>query len=163
MSKLTGKEIIEILEDNEVTVESFAFDDLEVPDSFKGSEEVQRGINEHNTAYRQFLNYGRDLAWKDKQTDPEFIRLKEVYRSIPNPHNRLVKEWLESLGIGEMQEVKQYGGEGQGDTWYSVKYFPDHDVHIRTDGFYSSYNGIDFYDGFGEEVKPVDKVVTFYE
>lgn len=73
------------------------------------------------------------------------------------------KEWLDSLGIGEIEEVEQYGGEGQGDTWYSVKYFPKHDVYIRTDGFYSSYNGTDFYDGYGEEVKPVQKTIVVYE
>lgn len=73
------------------------------------------------------------------------------------------KEWLDSLGIGEIEEVEQYGGEGQGDTWYSVKYFKDHDVYIRTDGYYSSYNGTDFDEGYGYEVKPTEKTITVYE
>jgi hypothetical protein len=65
--------------------------------------------------------------------------------------------------IGEWEEIEQYGGEGQGETWYSVKFFKDHDVYIRTDGFYSSYNGTDFEEGFGEEVKPKLKTITVYE
>lgn len=30
--------------------------------------------------------------------------------------------------LGVMKEVERVGGEGEGDTWYSVKYFQDHDV-----------------------------------
>lgn len=67
------------------------------------------------------------------------------------------------LGLGEIEEVDNYGGEGQGDTWYTVRYFKDHDVYIKTNGFYSSYNGTDFDYGFGEEVKPVEKTITVYE
>lgn len=66
-------------------------------------------------------------------------------------------------GVGEFKEVKQYGGEGQGDTWYSVKYFKDHDVYIRTEGYYQSHYGTDFHYGYGEEVKPVQKTITVYE
>ncbi len=69
----------------------------------------------------------------------------------------------EELGFGEFDEVDQYGGEGQGDTWYSVKYFPKFDLYIRTDGFHSSYNGVEFYDGYGEEVRPAQKTITVYE
>ena len=72
-------------------------------------------------------------------------------------------ECLKQLGLGEIEEVEQRGGEGQGDRWYTIKYFKDHDVYIKTKGFYSSYNGTDFYYGFGEEVKPTQKTVTVYE
>lgn len=66
-------------------------------------------------------------------------------------------------GVGEWKEVSQYGGEGQGEDWYSVKHFEDHDVYIKTDGYYSSYNGTDFDNGYGEEVRPVQKTITVYE
>ena len=67
--------------------------------------------------------------------------------------------------LGESDEVEQYGGEGKGETWYSVKYFKDHDVYIRVDGWYSSYNGTDFWDGWDccKEVRPTQRMVTFYE
>lgn len=65
--------------------------------------------------------------------------------------------------VGEWEEIEQVGGEGEGETWYSVKFFKDHDVYIRTDGFYSSYNGTDFDDGYGDEVRPKLKTITIYE
>lgn len=67
--------------------------------------------------------------------------------------------------LGEMVEIEQVGGEGQGSYWYSVKHFVAHDVYMKVTGYYSSYNGTDFDDEWGccEEVKPVSKMVTFYE
>ncbi len=97
MNKLTGQEILKIIEDTEASIEEFAYGDFK------------------------------------------------------------------SDGVGEWTEVSQKGGEGQGEEWYSVKYFKDHDVYIRTDGFYSSYDGTYFDDGYGKEVKPTQRVVTFYE
>lgn len=69
----------------------------------------------------------------------------------------------EDLGLGKVKVVDKYGGPDKGSTWYKVQYFVEHDVYIRTDGWYSSYDGTYFDDGYGSEVKPVDKVVTFYE
>lgn len=69
----------------------------------------------------------------------------------------------EELGLGEIQEVDQYGGEGEGERWWSTKHFIDHDVYIKTRGDYSSYNGIDFDYGYGEEVRPVQKTITVFE
>lgn len=68
------------------------------------------------------------------------------------------------LGLGDIQEVSQYGGEGQGNTWYSVKHFVDHDIYVRVDGYHSSYDGVDFYDGWEccSEVRPVEKVIIEY-
>ena len=68
------------------------------------------------------------------------------------------------LGLGEIKEVEQFGGEGQGDTWYSVKYFKDHDVYLKVSGYYQSYDGTDF-SGWGcvKEVTPTQKTITVYE
>lgn len=70
---------------------------------------------------------------------------------------------VEELGLGEIEEVYQYGGESKGDHWESVKHFKDHDVYIRTVGTYSSYHGTEFYNGYGKEVKPKEKTITVYE
>jgi hypothetical protein len=67
------------------------------------------------------------------------------------------------LGLGEIKEVEQVGGEGEGDNWWVVKHFVEYDVYIKTNAFYSSYNGTDFYYGFGEEVKPKEKSIVVYE
>lgn len=59
-----------------------------------------------------------------------------------------------ALGLGKITEVDHYGGEGQGDTWYSVQHFIDHNVYIRVDGYYSSYDGTDF-EGWNDSCKEV--------
>ena len=69
----------------------------------------------------------------------------------------------EELGLGKIEEVDSYGGEGQGERWWTTKYFVDHDVYIKTRGYYSSYNGTDFDYGIGEVVKPVQKTITVFE
>jgi hypothetical protein len=69
------------------------------------------------------------------------------------------------LNLGEIKEVHSEGGEDQGSHWESVKYFVDHDVYISVVGYYTSYDGTDFYDGWDccQEVRPIEKIVTFYE
>lgn len=64
--------------------------------------------------------------------------------------------------LGEYEEVKQSGGEDEGSNWYSVIYFKDHDVYIKSQGYYQSHYGTDFdYPPF--EVKPKEKTITVYE
>lgn len=66
--------------------------------------------------------------------------------------------------IGECVEVDQYGGEDKGSDWWSVKYFPDHDVYIKVEGYYTSYDGTDF-EGWHScctEVKPKEKTIIVY-
>jgi hypothetical protein len=97
--------------------------------------------------------------------------LKEKFRNVSDfaynyPHH-LSESDKEALSqtVGEFTEVSQYGGEGQGDTWYSVKYFPKHDIYIKVDGWYTSYDGTDF-DGWDDacsEVRPIEKTITVYE
>lgn len=68
-------------------------------------------------------------------------------------------------GIGECIEVDQYGGEDKGSDWWSVKFFPDHDIYIKVEGYYTSYDGTDFCDGWNScsEVKPKEKTIIVYD
>lgn len=68
----------------------------------------------------------------------------------------------ELKNVGAWEEVTRFGGVGKGDTWFSVKYFKDHNIYIKTIGFYSSYHLTEF-DSYGEEVKPIERTLTFYE
>lgn len=97
--------------------------------------------------------------WTELREGSELL-LTEEEEALP--YSEQEKVILQKLGLGEVEEVDQYGGEGQGDTWYSVKHFKDHDVYIRIDGYYSSYNGTDFEEGYGREVKPKEKVITVF-
>lgn len=71
----------------------------------------------------------------------------------------------EDLGLGKIVEIEQHGGEEQGSHWYSIQHFVEHDVYIKVTGYYSSYEGTDFSDGWDccENVKPQQKTVTVYE
>lgn len=59
--------------------------------------------------------------------------------------------------------VDHYGGEGQGEDYWTVyKFTKDGEtVYLKWQGWYSSYNGSEFESV--SEVKPVERVVTFYE
>lgn len=66
------------------------------------------------------------------------------------------------LGLGEIEEVDGGGGYEKGSDWFRVFYFKEHGVYLRTEGWYSSYSGTEFEDGFGKLVTPVEKTVTVF-
>ena len=70
---------------------------------------------------------------------------------------------FEVEALGTFKQVRIKGGEGEGERWYSVKYFPKHDIYIKTIGYYQSYSGVEFYEGYGKIVKPKKKTITVYE
>jgi hypothetical protein len=68
--------------------------------------------------------------------------------------------------LGPINEVDHYGGEGQGETWYTVFHIPQHELYIRIDGYYSSYEGVEFDGGWKKDctqVTPQTKTITVYE
>lgn len=67
--------------------------------------------------------------------------------------------------LGIVKEVAGYGGEGEGEDWWKVYYFKDHHVYIKVDGWYQSYNGVEFYNGWNccSEVSPKEKKIIVYE
>jgi hypothetical protein len=56
-----------------------------------------------------------------------------------------------------------YGGEGQGDDYWSVYSFTrgDEKVYVKFDGWYASYNGAEFNEWFF--VEPKEKVITVFD
>jgi hypothetical protein len=147
-SKLTFAEIIDILKKNVANVDKFATEDWTMPPADFEIPEPYKTQIEEDKAY-----------WKMTYQE----RKGKSYPGVD--WEAISKLWLDSIGLGEYEEVDQYGGEGKGDTWYSVKYFKQHDVYIRVDGYYQSYDGVDFYNGWEscKEVKPVTKTITAYE
>ena len=67
-----------------------------------------------------------------------------------------------SSKFGNVKTVDKYGGEGMGEKYYHVYHFVDHDVYIRINGYYQSYNGACF-EIAPYEVKPIERTVIFYE
>jgi hypothetical protein len=65
--------------------------------------------------------------------------------------------------IMKIEHQDNYGGEGQGEEYWSVYKFTDgtNETYVKFDGWYQSYNGSEFSEWFF--VNPVVKQVTFYE
>ncbi len=59
-------------------------------------------------------------------------------------------------GLGPCKKVESYGGEGKGEEWYAVWHFIEHDIYIRIDAYYTSYEGVDFQDAEFLNVRPTE-------
>jgi hypothetical protein len=98
------------------------------------------------------------------------MNFEEILEEIKKVYGSDVSEFAYSSGVhipnvGRFEEIDQIGGESEGSHWHSVKYFKDHDVYLKVTGYYSSYNGTDFDDGWDscEQVTPQEKTITVYE
>lgn len=70
-------------------------------------------------------------------------------------------EFVEALKtLGEFDCVEKHGGEGQGDDYYAVFHFKDHNVFIQFQGWYASHSGSEYEEMF--EVRPEEVTVTQY-
>jgi len=73
---------------------------------------------------------------------PEQWMCNDVYDSLVNVEPSELKfEWEK---LGDYKLVQPHGGEGQGDDYYAVYHFIDHDVYIKFKGYYSSYEGFEY-------------------
>lgn len=94
--------------------------------------------------------------------DTSFNEKRFAYEEL-SQENKL--NWCIQNNIPAWEEVEQFGGQGMGDTWYSVKYFPSLHMYVKIDTYYQSYSAIKF-ENFRDcckQVTPVEKTVTFYE
>lgn len=83
-------------------------------------------------------------------------------------------DWVDSKtndspvpGLGVVEQVKEYGGMGQGDDLWVVFKVAEpgtgHERYFRVDGYYSSYEGCNWEDASLAEVTPRVKTVIVYE
>ena len=99
-----------------------------------------------------------------EKRDDEFEKLRDKWYKLRNVNVKL-QVYLKQLGVGQMLEVAQKGGSDQGSEWYSVKHFVDHDVYIKFNYYYSSYEGIDIEENEYSDcknVEPVEKMIIVY-
>lgn len=68
-----------------------------------------------------------------------------------------------SYGDYAVKLVDDYGGEGQGDDYYTVFGFTkgDETVYVKFEGYYASHYGSEYQSW--SFVKPVKKTITVYE
>ena len=105
------------------------------------------------------------------ERDDEAAEADKRWRAWRNRFWEFFKEykaplWVTVPELGKVRVTEQFGGEGKGDQYWMVFEVdcgcgPDNRF-FRIDGWYASYDG-GYYDGNLYEVKPVQKVVTFYE
>lgn len=94
--------------------------------------------------------------------------LVKQLRQIPEYKNSNL-DWFEiynnyckkKLGLDNLKLVDSYGGEGKGEDYYFVLHHKPTDEYIKFEGWYTSYDGC----GIDKVyiVKPVERLVTFYE
>ena len=158
LKKLTAKEIIDILIEN---TDPNNFDEgicyITDPEGFVPSEELVEKIKLHEKYEKEWEDNGG--SWDDN--DKHYINKKD--HSYPFELQK--KEYHNFLGLGNVEFVDRYGGEGCGSEYWAIHYFKDHDVYLKVEGWYQSHYGVD-YDSFEDcvtEVKPKTKTVTVYE
>jgi GTP cyclohydrolase III len=76
-----------------------------------------------------------------------------------------IREFHDLPEIGNVDVIDSYGGEGQGENWYKVYFFKDHNVYAKLEGYYTSYDGVSFYNGWDclFEVMPSEKTIVVYD
>ena len=162
---MNAQEITAKIEELGFSVSEFGYNDMSVPEGFEFTAEAEQRIADGLKARDEARDrwHGHVGHNESSLRNDEYQKLRDEYFNMPSEWSLKTNEVFEAAGIGPYKEVEQYGGEGQGDTWYSIKYFSEHDVYIRTNGWYSSYEGTEFENGYGEEVTPVQKTITVYE
>ncbi len=91
------------------------------------------------------------------QTPPEWIKdYKEQYRYYFDFLAVVKKKNI------QFQHEDSYGGEGQGDDYWSVYSFSrdGETIYVKFSGWYASYNGSEFNEWFF--VQPQEKVITVF-
>jgi hypothetical protein len=149
---MTYTEIIEKLKTLYSNVAEFANDEAPYnPNNYR--EALQALKDREDFKSEHYINYRWDTPQNNK-----------FYNDMPNPWAIAQDLYNADTSTLKWEEVDSYGGEGQGETWYSVKYFRDYDVYIKVDGYYTSYNGVEFDRGWDscKEVRPKQKTITVY-
>lgn len=173
MSKMTAKEILsrlgELETEGKLSVELYAtYEDYnyDTDEDFTEHIDAAEGVDAEYERLKQESKAAEDALKlhagynNSNLRDDVYYLLLDKYHITRYPNK--AKAYINCLGLGRVDEVKQKGGTDQGSEWYTIKYFVDHDVYIKTEGYYSSYEGTEFNDGFGYEVKPVQVMKTIY-
>ena len=157
------EELISKLKEIYKHVDQFTEEGPDIPDDFKFSEKIEKIAANKEQA---LINLKAHPFYNDKKVSKEgHEELNRIYQDLPSVWDAKQEEYLDSIGIGRIEEVSQRGGEGEGEYWESVKYFPMHDIYIKVVGHYTSYEGTEFYNEWDccSQVVPVKKEVTYYE
>jgi hypothetical protein len=145
------KEILEKMDELGINKRIFAsdnedgdYDDYDDGESDEEYGKVSDIIKEQFTAYHRQTN----------------ARYRSAYL---NENNEITVE-----GLGRIKVVEQKGGYNElqdgatGMEWYIVRHFVDHDIYIRLNGHYTSYEGLYTRNSKYKHVKPIERVIVDY-
>jgi hypothetical protein len=131
---------------------------------------TELGITKH-----VFASYNEDLEYYDEEASETSGVIKEQFAAWHNQYQKRFRSaYLNENNeitiedLGRIKVVEQKGGyndlqEGAtGMDWYIVRHFVDHDVYIRLDGHYTSYEGLDIRRAKYKQVKPTERVIVEY-
>lgn len=118
-------------------------------DDIIGTNDIVGGINGNKFMDENINDHDE---WKKYQETDDFNKLSDEDKE---------KVKLFTLIMEGAEVVRQYGGEGEGDTYYTVYHFPHLDLYVQFHGWYASHIGSEFEEMF--EVKPEQVTVTQYK
>jgi hypothetical protein len=144
LTTMTNEELLERLKEIDFTPDAY----------YRGIE--WEGLN-ISKEYEDKLNSLQELI-DDRLTN--VVDRGTLYAQWSDTRKQAVKELLGDLH--DYEEVECKGGEGEGDNYYFVLYFPIADTYIRSDGFYASYEGASEFCDW-QVVHPIEKTIIIYE
>lgn len=155
MQKLTANELISHL--NKMGLTPYEFYDSD--ETFCCPEEYD-DFDEYEELVGLRDNY--DEIATDRRIVNQSEKLQAIKKDLLRLENIRDAKFNSELKIGKWEIVDEYGGEGKGEEHYYVLYFKDHDVYLKCDGFYTSYEGADYDDSEWQHVVPKQITQTIY-
>jgi hypothetical protein len=70
------------------------------------------------------------------------------------------RDWIKHF---DYDLIDGHGGEGEGENYWRVYYFPKYNCYLKITGSYQSYDGVNWDYGDYYEVFPKEKTITVYE
>ena len=106
--------------------------------------------------------YNSEPSKWDSDEEKEFQAVLTDYGVVCQHEEKEFQAALADSGV-VCQHEDNYGGEGQGDDYWSVYSFTrgDEMVYVKFDGWYASYNGAEFTEWYF--VEPKEKVITVFD
>lgn len=81
--------------------------------------------------------------------------LKEKVDLIQWCYDDFDKEELEKE-LGSFERIEEHGGEGEGQNYYTIDYFKEHNVYVKLQASYYSYHGVETEGAYFVEVFPTE-------
>jgi len=114
------------------------------------------------------INYFIDEWYDEYDEDGDYDEDNETSQEPVEKISNSDKHKNLKTVLGNWKEIHVSGGSDRGSNWVSVFYFENHDVYIRVNGYYSSYEGVEFNDTSWDtkeikEVRPKEVIKVIYE